>query len=87
MTSLFHVFVQITVKITVFQYIQKQEIYFIIFENFYDSLITQHSETKKFIRKTISYHQRFEAFTMDEQEQYNLTSNKNSKYLPYRFNG
>ena len=57
-------------------------------------MITQKDETKKLIVKTISYHQAFEnyikqylsEFTTGEQEKYNLTSNKNSKYLLYRFN-
>ena len=49
---------------------------------------------RKFIGKTISYHQGFEkyikqylsAFTMDKQEKYVLTTNKDSKYLLCRFN-
>ena len=52
-------------------------------------MFAQQDEKNKFIGKTISYHQGSEesiSMTTDMQEKYDLTTNKNSKYLLYRHN-
>ena len=54
----------------------------------------QQDETKQFIQKRVLYNQSFErymkqflpAFSLVEIKKYNLLTNKNSKYLLYKFN-
>ena len=62
-------------------------------ENFYSFLLAQQDETKAIIPKRFVYHHSFEeyinkflpSFNIDDAEKYNLYSNKNSKYLLYKF--
>ena len=62
-------------------------------ENLYKFLLVQQDETKQFIPKRISYRHSFErymkqflpAFSVEESEKYDLLTNKNSKYLLYKF--
>ena len=68
--------------------------YFNTKENFYNFLPAQEDESKQFILKIISYHYSFEkymrnhlpSFSIDEIEKLDMLSNKNGKYLPYKFN-
>ena len=61
-------------------------------ENFYNFLVVQQDETKQFIPKRISHHHSFErymklflpAFSLEEDEKYDLLTNKNSKHLLYK---
>ena len=63
-------------------------------ENFYSFLLTQQDESKQVIPKRISYSYSLEKyiknylpfFSVEEAEKLDLLSNKNSKYLLYRFN-
>ena len=63
-------------------------------KNFYDFLLAQQDETKRIIPKRIAYHHIFEkyiknylaSFSIDKVETFDLYSNKNSKYLLYKFN-
>ena len=63
-------------------------------ENFYNFLIAQQDETKQFIPKRISYHYSFEkytlnylpSFSLEENDKFDMLSQKNSKYLLYKFN-
>ena len=62
--------------------------------NFYNFLLAQQNESKQFIPKRISYHYSFEkymrnylpSFSIHEIEKLNMLSNKNAKYLLYKFN-
>ena len=63
-------------------------------ENFYNFLLAQQDELKQFIPKRISYHYSFEKYTrsylplfsLEEIDKLDLLSNKNAKYLLYKFN-
>ena len=63
-------------------------------ESSYNFLMTQQNEDAAFIPKNFVYRNTFEkyinsflpAFSIDDVEKYDLYSNKNSKYLFYRFN-
>ena len=63
-------------------------------ENFYNFLLTQQDESKQFILKRISYHYSFgkymrnhlPSFSIDDIEKLDMLSNKNAKYLLYKFN-
>lgn len=63
-------------------------------ESSYNFLMTQQNEDAAFISKNFVYRNTFEkyinsflpAFSIDDVEKYDLYSNKNSKYLFYRFN-
>ena len=63
-------------------------------ENLYNFLLTQQGEIKQFIPKRISYHYSFEkythsyfpSFSLEEIHKLDLLSNKNTKYLMYKFN-
>ena len=67
---------------------------FNINEHFYVFLQAQQEESKRPIPKIISYHHSFEkyiksylpSFSVDDAETFVLFSNKNSKYLSYKFN-
>ena len=62
-------------------------------ENFYNFLLAQQDETKRFIPKRISYHRSFErymkqflpAFSLEESDKYDFLTNKSSNYLLYKF--
>ena len=62
--------------------------------NFYNFLLAQQDELKQFIPKRISYHYSFEKYTrsylplfsLEEIDKLDLLSNKNAKYLLYKFN-
>ena len=68
--------------------------YFNTKKNFYNFLPAQEDESKQFILKRISYYYSFEkymrnclpSFSIDEIEKLDMLSNKNGKYLPYKFN-
>ena len=57
-------------------------------------LLVQQDKTKQFNPKRISYHYSFKrymkqflpAFSLEESKKYDLPTNKNSKYLLYKFN-
>ena len=63
-------------------------------ENFYSFLLGQQDESKQVLPKRISYHYTLEkyiknylpSFSVEEAEKLDLLSNKNSKYLLYKFN-
>ena len=63
-------------------------------ENVYNFSLAQQDETKLFLPKRISYHYSFErymkqfspAFSLEESNKYDFLTNKNSKYLLYKFN-
>ena len=63
-------------------------------ENFHNFLLGQQDKTKRIIPKRIGYHHIFgkyiknylPSFSIDEVETFDLYSNKNSKYLLYKFN-
>ena len=63
-------------------------------ENFYNFLLAQQHESKLFISKGISYHYSFGKYTrsylpsfpIEEIDNFDMLSNKNSKYLLYKFN-
>ena len=63
-------------------------------ENFSNFLLIQQDETKQFIQKRVLYHHSFERymkqflsrFSLEENENFDLLTNKNSKYLLYKFN-
>ena len=63
-------------------------------ENFYNFLIAQQNDQTAPVPKRFSYHHSFEhyiqnflpSFSLDDVEKLDLYSNKNSKYLFYRFN-
>ena len=63
-------------------------------EKFYNFLLAQQDESKQFIPKRISYYYSFEkymrndlpSFSIDEIEKLDMLSNKNAKYLLYKFN-
>ena len=63
-------------------------------ENFYRFLLSQQNNEAAFVPKKISYRNTFEqyittflqAFSIDDQEKFDLLAFKNSKYLFYRFN-
>ena len=63
-------------------------------ENFYDFVLAQQDESKQVMPKRISYHYSFEkyikkylpSFSIGEGEELDLLSDKNSKYLLYKFN-
>ena len=63
-------------------------------ENFSNFLLVQQDETKQFIQKRVLYHHSFERymkqflsrFSLEENENFDLLTNKNSKYLLYKFN-
>ena len=63
-------------------------------ENFHSLLLVQQDETKSIVPKRISYSYSFEKylqsylplFSIDDVEKYDLYSNKNAKYLFYKFN-
>ena len=63
-------------------------------ESSYNFLMTQQNEDAAFISKNFVYRNTFEkyinsflpAFSIDDVEKYDLYSNKNLKYLFYRFN-
>ena len=62
-------------------------------ENFYNFLLAQQDETKRFIPKRISYHRSFERymkqflppFSLEESDKYDFLTNKSSNYLLYKF--
>ena len=62
-------------------------------ENFYSFLLAQQDETKQIIPKKTAYHHSFEkyikgylpSFSIEEAKKFDLHSNKNSKYLLYKF--
>ena len=57
-------------------------------------MLAQQDESKKIIQKQISYHHSFERYTreylpsysLEEIDKFDMLSNKNSKYLLYKFN-
>ena len=63
-------------------------------ENFSNFLLVQQDETKQFIQKRVLYHHSFERymkqflsrFSLEENENFDLLTNKNSEYLLYKFN-
>ena len=63
-------------------------------EKFYNFLLPQQDESKQFMPKRISYHYSFEkyvrsyllSFSIEEIDKFDMLSNKNSKYLLYKFN-
>ena len=63
-------------------------------ESFYDFLLNQQDQKKKIIKKKTSFshtfkrylHQFLQSFDVREIDKYDLYSNKNSKFLMYRFN-
>ena len=63
-------------------------------ENFYSFLLAQQDETKSIVSKQFSYSYSFEkyiqsylpSFSIDGVEKYDFYSNKNAKYLFYKFN-
>ena len=63
-------------------------------ENFYSFLLTQQDETKAIIAKRIAYYYSFEKYiknylpfsSVDDIEKFDLYTDKNSKYLLYKFN-
>ena len=63
-------------------------------KHFYTLLLVQQDETKPVVSKLISYSYSFEkyiqsylpSFSIDDVEKYDLYSNKNAKYLFYKFN-
>ena len=63
-------------------------------EHFHNFLFAQQDETKQIIPKRISYHHSFESYTrkyfpsfsLEEIDKFDMLSNKNSKYLLYKFN-
>ena len=63
-------------------------------QNFSNFLLVQQDESKQFIPKRISYHYSFEkytrrylpSFSLEEIDRFDLLSNKNAKYLLYKFN-
>ena len=64
-------------------------------ENFYNFLIAQQNDQTAAVPKRFSYHHSFEqdtqnflpSFSLDDVDKFDLYSNKNAKYLFYRFNG
>ena len=78
-------------------YIESRNIFYDNFstnESFFNFLLVQQDQTKQFIPKHISHYHSFErymkqllpAFSVEESEKYHLLTNKNSKYLFYKFN-
>ena len=63
-------------------------------KNFYNFLMTQQNDETANVPKRISYHHSFEnyvknflpLFSLDDVDKFDLYSNKNAKYLFYRFN-
>ena len=63
-------------------------------ENFGNFLLAQQDESKQVTSKRISYHNSFEkytrnylpSFSLEEVDRFDMLSNKNSKYLLYKFN-
>ena len=63
-------------------------------QNFYSFLLAQQGETKSIVPKRFSYRYSFEkyiqsyspSFAIDDTEKCDLYSNKNAKYLFYKFN-
>ena len=63
-------------------------------ENFYSFLLSQQNDEAAYVPKKFSYRNSFEtyissflqAFSIDDQEKFDLLAFKNSKYLFYRFN-
>ena len=63
-------------------------------ENFYNFLMAQQNNETAFVPKKVSYENNFEnyiksflqSFSIDDVEKFDLFSNKNAKYLFYRFN-
>ena len=63
-------------------------------ESFYNFLLAQQDESKQYIPKRISYHCSFEkytrnylpSFSLEEIDKLDVLSNKNAKYLLYKFN-
>ena len=63
-------------------------------ENFYNFLLSQQNDETAYVPKKISYNNSFEkyittflqAFSIDDQEKFDLLAFKNSKYLFCRFN-
>ena len=63
-------------------------------ENFYGFVLAQQDESKQVMPKRISYHYSFDkyikkylpSFSIGEGEELDLLSDKNSKYLLYKFN-
>ena len=63
-------------------------------ENFYNFLLAQQNKLKQLIPKRISYHYSFEkytrrfllSFSLEEIYRFDMLSNKNVKYLLYKFN-
>ena len=63
-------------------------------ENFYNFLLAQQNDNAAFIPKKFAYCRSFEsyisqflqAFSIDDEEKYDLFAHKNSKYLFYHFN-
>ena len=64
-------------------------------ENFYNFFLAQQDELKQFIPKLTSYHYSFEkntrsylpSFSLGEIDRLDMLSNKNAKYLLYKFGG
>ena len=63
-------------------------------ENFYNFLLSQQNDEPAYVPKNLSYNNSFEkyittflqAFSIDDQEKFDLLAFKNSKYLFYRLN-
>ena len=63
-------------------------------ENFYNFLLSRQNDEAAYVPKNFSYNNSFEkyittflqAFSIDDQEKFDLLAFKNSKYLFYRFN-
>ena len=63
-------------------------------ENFYNFLIAQQNDQTAAVPKRVSYHHSLEhyvqnflpSFPLDDVDKFDLYSNKNAKYLFYRFN-
>ena len=63
-------------------------------KKFYNFLLPQQDESKQFMPKRISYHYSFEkyvcsyllSFSIEEIDKFDMLSNKNLKYLLYKFN-
>ena len=82
---------------SLFIHVERGDIFYKDFqtkENFYNFLLAQQHESKQIIPKRISYHHSFERYTreylllfsLEEIDKFDMLSNKNSKYLLYKFN-
>ena len=93
----FHMGQNILTKNSLSIHIETRNIFYSSFntnENVYNFSLAQQDETKLFLPKRISYHYSFErymkqfspALSLEESNKYDFLTNKNSKYLLYKFN-